>query len=193
MEGCLSHHGLCVKVSERQRDEERFHNTTKFVDIAQLSEMLTLSKAEKHRTNVVWKLLFECPCSFSFMNTAEQKFPKLRACLSVTQHCGVACCPVIVNWPSLHFRLMEKTAPLLQLMTDMCLILFQSHFWESPEVCQTKSNWSCIISKDLNWNNFFVELGLFGSFCVICILSWLYLQVEATVQFNQNPSYVTDI
>lgn len=53
MEGCLSHHGLCVKVSERQRDEERFHNTTKFVDIAQLSEMLTLSKAEKHRTNVV--------------------------------------------------------------------------------------------------------------------------------------------
>lgn len=49
MEGCLSHHGLseCEKESERQHDKERFHNTTRFVDIAQLSEMQTLSKAEK--------------------------------------------------------------------------------------------------------------------------------------------------
>lgn len=112
---------------------------------------------------------------YTLIHEHRRNFPKFCAGLSVTQHCGVACCLVIVNWPSLRFRLMGKTAQLLQLMTDMCLIVSQSQFWESPEVCQTKSNWSRIISKDLNWNNSFVELGLFGPFCVICILSWLYL------------------
>lgn len=117
----------CVKVSERQRHKERFHNTTKFVDIAQLSEMLTLMEAKKHITNAVWKWILECPCSLAHSWTLA-KFPKLRAYLTVTQHCGVASCPVIVNWPSLHFRLMEKTVSLLQLMTDMCFILSQSQF-----------------------------------------------------------------
>lgn len=53
MEVCCPAWFLCEKVSERQRDKERFHNNTKSVDIAQLNAILTLSKAEKHRTNVV--------------------------------------------------------------------------------------------------------------------------------------------
>lgn len=66
----------------------------------------------------------------------QATFPKLCACLSVTQHCGVASCPVIVNLPNL---LLEKTAPLLQLMMDICLMLSQAHFWEFLEIFQIEA------------------------------------------------------
>lgn len=45
MGGCLSHQSVRVKVSKSQRDKVKFLNTSKFVDTAQLSQMLTLSKA----------------------------------------------------------------------------------------------------------------------------------------------------
>ena len=120
IQGCLSR-PVHVKVDKRKRNEERFHNTTQYVDVAQLGEMLTLSKAAETRNKCGLKMTFWVSL-FALIHEHRRYFPKLCACLSVTQHCGVAYCLVIVNRPNVHFRLMGKQL----LCCSWCWHLFHS-------------------------------------------------------------------
>lgn len=89
------------------------------------------------------------PGSLPFMQEDKEKSQHC-ASLLVTQHCGVACCPLIVVpllllaanavWP-------DKAAALLQELMDVFLIQFSAHFLQPPEGRQSKSKQTRLSSQ----------------------------------------------
>lgn len=91
------------------------------------------------------------PGSLPFMQEDKEKSQHC-ASLLVTQHCGVACCPLIVV-PLLLLAAnavrLDKAAALLQQMMDVFLIQFSAHFVQPPEGRQSKSKQTRLSSQKI--------------------------------------------
>lgn len=103
------------------------------------------------------------------------------ASLLVTQHCGVACCPLIVVpllllaanavWP-------DKAAALLQQMMDVFLIQFFAHFLQPPEGRQSKSKQTRLSSQKIWPETLSLSSSTNLEFSAIC---------ELQIQSNAPP------
>lgn len=120
------------------------------------------------------------PGSLPFMQEDKEKSQHC-ASLLVTQHCGVACCPLIVVpllllaanavWP-------DKAAALLQQMMDVFLIQFSAHFLQPPEGRQSKSKQTRLSSQKIWPETLSLSSSTNLEFSAIC---------ELQIQSNAPP------